>query len=619
MKYAGLKECVHSAEARCISRNNFRSKLLAALHGGSTDMVSALVMTYCLCCLAGGPDSHMVFSTVVVTNQPKPMLLVGHVRGSGIDADNLTMMPDPDWNISAYEAGYVWPATASDVLVTSSTAPQRMPGWMIALVAVSAAALVMMIAGWCIVSMMKVCWMQKVRPDKTVLASLGRAASGASSSATAAGGLPGNCSEVHNQAAADGSKAIGLDGADRSSGYAKKTAAHHLQLATVGQSLPDVVRSSDQDKARHEVAGELALHAKDDRMMTGVVRSPFEEAATMPSAQPAGTNPGWQQLHSAITTLTHDMTRRRLQASLAARNNSLQTARQASGSVTTPETSTMDSSSQHAAPISNAAPPLSLLPAVRTNSSPLQLVQEIGRGSFASVYKALWRGRVVAVKLVQLPCSGNDARQQAAARMAVMETVVTTTMSHPNIVQVYTYNLKPLGSGTSSDSDGGSSITVSISSSSGIESSLPLPGTAASAEAGPSLPSCCVQHDTIQPKLQQQGPQQKPQHRHSLQPAMHDATEYGMADKASQQYMDAHTSWQPEDARHQQQQQQGTGQQQQLPDEQHQQQQQGQAVGQLPSPAAAASGPVAGCMSCSVYGWELQLVMEYCEEVRGHD
>jgi hypothetical protein len=60
------------------------------------------------------------------------------------------------------------------------------------------------------------------------------------------------------------------------------------------------------------------------------------------------------------------------------------------------------------------------------------------------VYRAIWRGRCVAVKVVQLPAEaidpGRDPCSDAALltreRMAVMEAVVSITMSHPNIVQV---------------------------------------------------------------------------------------------------------------------------------------------------------------------------------------
>ncbi|KAF8060070.1 AMSH1 [Scenedesmus sp. PABB004] len=86
----------------------------------------------------------------------------------------------------------------------------------------------------------------------------------------------------------------------------------------------------------------------------------------------------------------------------------------------------------------------------------LKLLQLVGQGTFGQVYKALWRRRCVAVKVLQLPASagsGDVAPWMGIGRvsshrekMAVMEAVVSTTMSHPNIVQVYTYVLQPLTS-----------------------------------------------------------------------------------------------------------------------------------------------------------------------------
>jgi hypothetical protein len=76
-----------------------------------------------------------------------------------------------------------------------------------------------------------------------------------------------------------------------------------------------------------------------------------------------------------------------------------------------------------------------------STQSDIQIVVLIGRGSFASVYRAIWRGRCVALKVVQLPAvaGGDDelgTAEQTRERMAVMEAVVSVTMSHPNVVQV---------------------------------------------------------------------------------------------------------------------------------------------------------------------------------------
>jgi hypothetical protein len=106
--------------------------------------------------------------------------------------------------------------------------------------------------------------------------------------------------------------------------------------------------------------------------------------------------------------------------------------------------------------------------------SPLQMVELLGQGSFGCVYLANWHGKRVAVKVMQLPANAllepqQDAAEQLQGRpdqpsttpaealsrrrcrlqlnpphMAIMEAVVSSTMSHPNVVQVYTYMLNPL-------------------------------------------------------------------------------------------------------------------------------------------------------------------------------
>ncbi|KAF8060547.1 D-xylose 1-dehydrogenase NADP(+) 2 [Scenedesmus sp. PABB004] len=115
----------------------------------------------------------------------------------------------------------------------------------------------------------------------------------------------------------------------------------------------------------------------------------------------------------------------------------------------------------------------------------LQLQELLGQGSCGCVYLATWRGKRVAVKVMQLPANallgpqsgglceaeaasssgggdgGADALQRrrrarqlrcSPPHMAIMEAVLSSTMSHPNVVQVYTYMLNPL----TTDAAGGS-------------------------------------------------------------------------------------------------------------------------------------------------------------------
>lgn len=70
-------------------------------------------------------------------------------------------------------------------------------------------------------------------------------------------------------------------------------------------------------------------------------------------------------------------------------------------------------------------------------------VQELlASGGNARVYRALWRGATVAQKRIQLP-SSFSALQKKKTSLA-MEAAISTSMSHPNVVHTYHWEMVPI-------------------------------------------------------------------------------------------------------------------------------------------------------------------------------
>ncbi|PNH03006.1 Tyrosine-protein kinase Src42A [Tetrabaena socialis] len=69
----------------------------------------------------------------------------------------------------------------------------------------------------------------------------------------------------------------------------------------------------------------------------------------------------------------------------------------------------------------------------------------LGCGSFGVVYAGVWRGLPVAVKTLVVPAAIDSGdRDGRARRRAVLEAAISLSLTHPNVVSTYTYELKPL-------------------------------------------------------------------------------------------------------------------------------------------------------------------------------
>ena len=79
---------------------------------------------------------------------------------------------------------------------------------------------------------------------------------------------------------------------------------------------------------------------------------------------------------------------------------------------------------------------LSVLPRIPTLfvSRPTHIIPPLPHLSAIQVFLGLWRGTSVAVKLMVLPHNMNGV--ETRERMAIMEAAISSSLSHPNIVQV---------------------------------------------------------------------------------------------------------------------------------------------------------------------------------------
>jgi len=84
-----------------------------------------------------------------------------------------------------------------------------------------------------------------------------------------------------------------------------------------------------------------------------------------------------------------------------------------------------------------------IAPQLSNNStSDIEIKEALSEGAYGKVYRALWQGTEVALKTALLPSGMSGAERRE--KMAIMEAAISSTLSHPNIVQTYTYTIAPV-------------------------------------------------------------------------------------------------------------------------------------------------------------------------------
>ncbi len=74
------------------------------------------------------------------------------------------------------------------------------------------------------------------------------------------------------------------------------------------------------------------------------------------------------------------------------------------------------------------------------NFEEIQFLEKIGRGNFGEVYKAQWRGTIVAVKKTKVPKTHSEEERQDFMKDFEKEAGIISQLRHPNIVQVFVTN-----------------------------------------------------------------------------------------------------------------------------------------------------------------------------------
>lgn len=457
--------------------------------------------------LAGDNSAALTFQDVSCIGADCAGVHVGAFQGPGMVATNLTLSLDPA--AEAALPGYIWPAQTDmpTIIQKGGMAP-----WAIAVVAVSVvlAALLAAMGGF---------WVWRHRHyaargqgllDPFSKLETGSAGScschGRSESSEHAAPKNGRGSRqssrvcaVHG-ASCDVCLALGtgsqspVDSVSDINPPAKQqdsVAAHSLPSKALDQAhmviplanMDHAVKKFEQQQQQQQDELDVTDH---EQLQQGLDVSGLRDAPVpvhVAESFADSVAAGMQRWRAAVSSTTMLLMERRMDAALPVGS----TGSGSSGSVGKPAGSSVTLPQEQPAEVKAHKQQNGRQPAVAgqvaesiVGSTPpqLQLLELLGQGSFGCVYLATWRGKRVAVKIMQLPANAllgpvNDKQraseqqqekgsqqdavqerqrqrlarqkqQNSPPHMAIMEAVLSSTMSHPNVVQVYTYVLNPL-------------------------------------------------------------------------------------------------------------------------------------------------------------------------------
>lgn len=409
-----------------------------------------------------------------VTTMEGEVFRVVSFKGPGIEGSNLDLLPDADE--AAAIPGYIWPASVAATPAPPQGASSLQQGLPVAAQAALGAvlgALGLLAAGAAVLLVWRHCRRRQqsqrqaaIAPGKpAAVAPLKCVALAAANDGTDNAAAP---DQGRHAATVQAAFAVAAANGDLS----KQQGPFDASISNSSQPLGDPLPASSLS----EPLPAIQVSSLDATQTSSTSsQPPSGDVSGKPcAAQSSGAEvaqsiaQGLRHWHDAVSLQTMRLMQQRQEASCSYHRQLTPSTSDSSSTLHLPYSVGQDADTGHASSVAAAAGGSSYVSSSRS-SEELQLFEVIGTGSFGVVHLGSWRGKKVAVKVMQLTAhafsspptpaalqqqrEGGQPQQQrvpgvyqenSRPHMAIMEAVLSTNLHHPNLVHVFTYMLRPL-------------------------------------------------------------------------------------------------------------------------------------------------------------------------------
>jgi len=403
------------------------------------------------------------------------VLRVVSFKGPGIEGSNLDLLPDADE--AAAIPGYIWPASAAAPPQDASSLRTGLPVAAQAALGAVLGALGLMAAGVAVLLVWRHHRRRQqsqrraaVAPGKSAAvappksAALAAAQDAADSAAAPDQGR--HATKVQASPAATAADGEPSKQRDPLAAVISNSSQHALPASSLSEPLP-AFQVSSLDATQASTASSLPPSAD---ISSKPCAAPTPSSDTTKVAEQSIAQ-GLRHWHDAVSLQTMRLMQQRQEANRSYHRQLTPSTSASSSTLQLPYTAGQEEDTGHVGSVAAAAAAggSSVVSSSRS-SEELQLFKVIGTGSFGVVHLGSWRGKKVAVKVMQLSAhafsspptpatlqqqreGGQQQQQQPAPsghrhnsrpHMAIMEAVLSTNLHHPNLVHVFTYMLHPL-------------------------------------------------------------------------------------------------------------------------------------------------------------------------------